>query len=53
MTTEREFAEYLRSLPREIPPTEVEHIEREHDAERGPYVPHGGGMHHFADESRH
>lgn len=38
--TEREFADYLRSLPREVPPEEVERIEREHDAERGPYAPH-------------
>ncbi len=51
--TDQEFAAFLRSLPRELPEEEVEHIEHAHDAVRGRYVPHGGTVHHYADESRH
>lgn len=46
------LAEYLRSV-RALSPVEVERVEREHDAERGPYVPHGGEVHHSSEESRH
>ena len=49
--TEREFADYLRSLPREQSPEEVERREHEHDVERGPYVPHH--HHPYFEESRH
>lgn len=46
-------AEFLKSLPRDIPPEEAEHRERLHDAERGLYIPHGGNVHHLPSESRH
>lgn len=51
--TDSEFAAWLRSMPREKPPEEVEQVERQHDVDRGPYVPHGGEVHHSSDESRH
>lgn len=49
--SDQEFADWLRSVPREITPEEVERVERDRDRERGPYVPH----HHkvYRDESRH
>ena len=48
VTTDREFAEYLRSLPREIPAAEVREIGRQHDNLTGPWtgnqiVHHGYG----------
>jgi hypothetical protein len=49
--TDQEFADFLRSLPREIPPEKVEEIEREHDAERGVFQPLPG--HHHYGESHH
>lgn len=51
--SDSEFAAWLRSMPREKPPEEVEQVERQHDVDRGPYVPHGGEVHHSSDESRH
>lgn len=42
--TDQEFATWLRSLPREVPPESVEEAEQAHDAEVGPYIPH----HHHA-----
>lgn len=53
MSTDREFASYLRSLPRELSGAEVECRERRHDSERGPYIPHGQEVHHSAYEARH
>lgn len=49
--TDHEFAAWLRSLPREIPPEKVMEAEEAHDAEVGPYIPH----HHHAtyEGSRH
>lgn len=51
--TEEEFAEFLRSLPRELPPERVAELERDRDHQRGPYLPHGSEVHHYSDESRH
>lgn len=48
MTSDREFAEYLRSLPREKSPEEAEAAIREHDSE---YVAHRI-VHHTYGESR-
>jgi hypothetical protein len=53
MSTDREFADFLRALHRDFAPEQVEQIEQERDAERGPYVPHGGEVHHSSEESRH
>ena len=53
MTSDQEFAEYLRSLPREKSAEQVEQEIAERDAELGPYVPHGGEVHHIPGESRH
>lgn len=49
--SDQEFADWLRSLPREKSPAEVDRDEKEHDRARGPYVPH----HHrnYCGESRH
>lgn len=49
--TEREFTRILKSTPREKSASEVEQAEREHDTERGPYVPHH--HHPYFEESRH
>ena len=51
--TDSEFAMWLRSCPRVIPPTEVQRHERERDRERGVYVPPSEVVHHIAGESRH
>ena len=53
MTSDREFADWLASLPREVPAEEVERRERQHDLERGLYVPAGQIIHHEFEESRH
>ena len=53
MTIDTEWAEWLKSLPRERTPEESARYERERDTERGPYVPHGGIVHHVQQESRH
>jgi Ca2+-binding EF-hand superfamily protein len=53
VSTDEEFTEFLRSLPRAVPPAEVERMVAVRDAEQGLYVPHGGEVHHYADESRH
>jgi hypothetical protein len=47
------FEIFLRSLPREKSAQEVDEIEHRHDAERGPYAPHGTTVHHLPGESRH
>jgi hypothetical protein len=52
MTTDQEFAEYLRSFPRELSAAEVEELGRQHDAEQGPYIPHSG-VHHTAGDAAH
>jgi len=51
--TDREFADWLRSVPRERTWEEVERRERQRDRERGPYIPHGDIVHHCPGESRH
>lgn len=51
--TDTEFAAFMRNLPRELSAEQVETLEHEHDLLRGPYVPHGGEVHHYSDESRH
>lgn len=51
--TDTEFAAWLRSYPREKSPEQVERDERAHDAKQGLYIPHGGSVHHGAEESRH
>lgn len=38
--TDREHADWLRSLPREVPPEQVIEVEHAADVERGPYIPH-------------
>lgn len=52
MSTDREFTEFLQSLPREKSQAQVDQTERQHDVERGPYIPHQGGWHTF-EEARH
>lgn len=39
--SDEEFADWLRSVPREIPADKVEEIEHRHDVERGAYSPNG------------
>lgn len=53
MMTDQEFAKLLGSYPRELSEEEVARRERQHDAERGPYIPHGEIVHHDCQESRH
>ena len=53
MSTDEEFAEYLKSLPRVLGQAEIDRRTAEHDRQLGPYVPHGGEVHHYAFESRH
>lgn len=48
-----EWADWLRSLPRESPAEQSMAAEALRDAERGLYVPHGGIVHHVTEESRH
>lgn len=48
MSTDTEFAEFLRGQLREIAEEEVAKIEKRHDDERGEYVPH---HHHPAFEA--
>ncbi len=38
--TDQEFAAWLRTVPREVPPEKVEEAEQLRAAEAGPYVPH-------------
>lgn len=49
--SDQEFAEWLRTYPREVTPEEVEAVEERRDKERGPYVPHH--HHSYYSESRH
>lgn len=51
MMTDQEFADWLRSLPREKSPEEVDRIELEHDLEVGPWVGNEN-VHHTYGESR-
>ena len=51
--SDREFAEWLRSVPRVIPASEAQRHERERDRERGAYVPPSDIVHHVAGEARH
>lgn len=51
-TSEEWFAEYLRER-RTRTAAEVNASEFRKDAQRGPYVPHGGTVHHIPGESRH
>lgn len=47
--TDTEFASWLRSLPREKSPEQVEQAEHQHDAERGPYVPRSEITYHCGE----
>lgn len=49
--TDTEFAAWLRSLPREVPPEKVEQAVHQRDAERGPWVANQV-VHHEYGESR-
>lgn len=51
--TDQEFADWLKSVPRERTWEEVELLIMERDRERGPYIPHGQNVHHSTQESRH
>jgi hypothetical protein len=51
--TDIEFADWLRSRPRELSPERVADVERERDTRRGEYVPHGGFAHHYRGEAQH
>lgn len=53
MATDAQVAEWLRSAPRALEPTEVSRLVAARDAQLGEYVPHGGTVHHGAEESRH
>ena len=51
MSSDTEFADFLRGLPREVAEVRVAEIEKQHDAERGGYIPH---HHHvYFEGSRH
>lgn len=39
MTSDKQFAEFLRGQLREIAAEKVDQIEKQHDAERGEYIP--------------
>ena len=49
--SDQEFADWLRSVPREKSPEEVMRGERAHDRQVGPYVPHH--HHGYYEEARH
>jgi len=51
--TDQEFADWLKSVPRERTWEEVELAIIQRDAEQGQYIPHGGIVHHARQESRH
>lgn len=51
--TDSEFAAWLRSLPRERSPEEVERAVRFRDDTLGEYFPHGRVVHHSSQEARH
>jgi hypothetical protein len=51
--TDQEFADWLGRFPRELSEEEVERRERQHDRERGVYIPHADIVHHAFEESRH
>jgi hypothetical protein len=53
MTTDSEFAAYLRSLPREQSEEEVALHEHQHDVDRGLYCPAGEIVHHLPGEAAH
>lgn len=50
MTTDQQFADWLRSLPRERSADQVARTERQHDTERNPW---GVADHHEYGEARH
>jgi hypothetical protein len=47
--SDEEFVAWLRSMPRERSPEQVDQVERQHDAERGEYIPHGFITHHYGE----
>jgi tRNA(Phe) wybutosine-synthesizing methylase Tyw3 len=47
--TDKEFADWLGSVPREIPPEQVAEVEKKHDRERGLYVPHSEITHVYGE----
>jgi len=51
--TDSEFSSWLRSMPRTLSQEDVDQRVAQHDAERGPYVPHGQEVHHIPGEARH
>lgn len=50
--SDEEFAAWLRTVPRERTPEQVERAERAHDADVGDYVNRHQSVHHYG-ESRH
>lgn len=51
--TDQEFADWLKSMPRERTWEEVEALIREHDTLTGPVIPSSEIVHHTTGESRH
>lgn len=51
--SDEEFYAWLRSIGRTLSQEDVNRVERERDARRGLYVPHGGVAHHVEGESAH
>lgn len=47
--TDQEFADWLGSMPRGKSPKESEELERQHDVERGPYVPRSEITYHCGE----
>lgn len=47
--TDTEFASWLRSLPREKSPEQVEQAEHQHDIDRGPWVNPHEFPHHYGE----
>jgi len=50
--TDREFAEALRSVPRQYSPQQVDQMGHDRDVERGEYVAHLN-VHHGYGEASH
>lgn len=50
--TDGEFAAWLRSLPRELSPEDVDRLGHEHDVEQGDWINPHESVHHW-EESRH
>lgn len=51
--SDQEFAQWLRSVPREVPADEVERRERQRDAERGEWINPHQFPHHFGESAQH